>query len=110
MSMTQQAPLIEGPWIVGPGGDVWMSADIEMVDGKWRETCPEPRIIASPSALLNREDEAKVARLIAAAPDLLAALRRALPLLAKSAHPYNHEHRACEIAHAAISKATGART
>lgn len=35
------------PWIVGPFGDIWVAADVEFRDGKWRETCPEPRIVVT---------------------------------------------------------------
>ncbi len=35
------------PWTVGPFGDVWVAADVEFKDGKWHETCPEPRLVVT---------------------------------------------------------------
>ncbi|HZX80492.1 MAG TPA: hypothetical protein VFE72_06035 [Lysobacter sp.] len=56
-------------------------------------------------ALINREANA---RLIAAAPDLLEALQKALPLLARDAHAPDLEWDIAEsAAFAAIAKATG---
>lgn len=57
-----------GPWIVGPFGQVWPASDISLVDGKWRENVPEPRIVAS---LTDPAD----GPLVAAAPDLYEALK-----------------------------------
>jgi hypothetical protein len=48
------------PWIVGPYGDVWVAADVEivdpekiasveLVDGKWRATCARPRRVCEPA-------------------------------------------------------------
>lgn len=56
-----------GPWIVGPFGQVWAASDISLVDGKWRENVPEPRIVAS---LTDPAD----GPLVAAAHDLYEAL------------------------------------
>ncbi|MGF6253817.1 hypothetical protein [Ensifer sp. LBL] len=61
-----------GPWLYGPFGAIWPASDVEFLDGKWREKCAEPRIIATPSPEVP-EAEAN-ARLIAAAPDMLEAL------------------------------------
>lgn len=62
-------------WIYGAFGETWLASDIEFRDGKWREKVPEPRIIASPSKLgFTPEEVERHARLIAAAPDLLAAI------------------------------------
>lgn len=33
------------PWVVGPFGCVWVAADVEFKDGKWRETTPNPRLV-----------------------------------------------------------------
>lgn len=63
-----------GPWLVGPFGEIWPASDVAFVGGKWREKCPEPRIIASP-VKSHPEVEAN-ARLIAAAPELLEAARQ----------------------------------
>lgn len=35
------------PWIVGPFGDIWVAADVEVRNGKWVNTCPEPRIVVT---------------------------------------------------------------
>jgi hypothetical protein len=33
------------PWVVGPFGCIWVAADVEFKDGKWRETCANPRLV-----------------------------------------------------------------
>jgi hypothetical protein len=33
------------PWCVGPFGCIWVAADVELKDGKWRETCANPRLV-----------------------------------------------------------------
>lgn len=33
------------PWCVGPFGCIWVAADVEFKDGKWRETCANPRLV-----------------------------------------------------------------
>lgn len=40
--MTAKYPL---PWVVGPFGCIWVAADVEFKDGKWRETCSSPRLV-----------------------------------------------------------------
>lgn len=40
--MTEKFPT---PWCVGPFGDIWVAADVELRDGKWRETCQKPRLV-----------------------------------------------------------------
>lgn len=62
-----------GPWLYGPFGAIWPASDVEFRDGKWREKCAEPRIITTPAQGFP-EAEAN-GRLMAAAPDLLDALR-----------------------------------
>lgn len=32
------------PWVVGPFGDIWVAADVEFVNGKWREKTSAPRL------------------------------------------------------------------
>jgi hypothetical protein len=46
--ITERYPL---PWVVGPFGDIWVAADVEFHDGKWRETRPEPRIVVTIGSL-----------------------------------------------------------
>lgn len=65
-----------GPWIVGPFGDIWPASDIEVRDGKWRERVPAPRILGNTSGTFVEASEvAANAKLMASAPDLLAALK-----------------------------------
>lgn len=33
------------PWVVGPFGCIWVAADVEFKDGKWRETRSNPRLV-----------------------------------------------------------------
>jgi hypothetical protein len=33
------------PWVVGPFGCIWVAADVEFKDGRWRETCANPRLV-----------------------------------------------------------------
>ncbi len=57
----------------------------------------------------NDEAATKLAKQFAAAPEMFKAIvAYALPALEKHAHPFNHEHRACQVLRDAIAKATGA--
>jgi hypothetical protein len=38
------------PWCVGPYGDIWVAADVEVREGKWHATCAEPRIVVTMAA------------------------------------------------------------
>jgi hypothetical protein len=40
--MAEQYPT---PWCVGPFGCIWVAADVEFKDEKWRETCSNPRLV-----------------------------------------------------------------
>lgn len=33
------------PWIVGPGGDIWVAADVERTETGWTHTVQAPRIV-----------------------------------------------------------------
>lgn len=96
----------KGPWIVGPFDMIWPASDVAIVDGRWMELVPEPRIIASASKgnLLPDEDRAN-ARLIAAAPVLLEALKKISDLIDSEADDPLDD--AIAIANKAISKAEG---
>lgn len=47
------------PWIVGPFGAIWVAADVEFRDGKWRERVSEPRLVVSFSG-----DQSELAQMI----------------------------------------------
>lgn len=89
------------PWIVlfvgvtAKGGLVDKEEADALVQKCATATAGNVRAVAIPQALAE------------AAPDLLAAVERALPLLERVAHPYNHEHSAAVVLRAAIAKAKG---
>lgn len=81
---------------------------VEKTKKRWKMTCPD-RVAATERAISRAIDDD--ARLIAAAPDLLAALKQALASRWLSIdHPHNRTPEACDIRKAmcdALDKAEG---
>lgn len=50
-------PRFPTPWGIGPGGDIWVAADVALVDGAWTHTTGDhlPRHVVS---ILEAEAEA----------------------------------------------------
>mgnify|MGYP001610085038 CR=1 FL=1 len=94
----------------GPANDLDMIADIqERVDAGCEVPagqCPECGALAYLDSKALETEQTTAA--LTAARAMLAALERGLPLLEKTAHPFNHEHRACEVSRAAIAQARAA--
>lgn len=99
-------------WVVGAFGEIWPASDIEQRDGVWCEKVPEPRIIASPSSGgWTREEVSAHARLMAAAPEMLEALKALLAPYKGAFSADGHLH-GCDLqtidrAFAVVAKAEG---
>lgn len=98
----------KGPWEVRAGHDTQVGADIEIVNAKGFIACASTMHQGAVNAEAN-------ARLIAAAPDLLEAARKADPVLERTwLHAKQHmgtmenqAHEALQAVRAAIAKAKG---
>jgi hypothetical protein len=59
-------PKYPTPWCVGPFGCIWVAADVEFKDGKWREKCDNPRLVVDTGAK-DRELAEQIVRAVNAA-------------------------------------------
>lgn len=97
-----------GPWVIIPGGDEWSSGRIATIEPK-PETMVETNYWTVAEVNYRRDEHLSNAKLIAAAPDLLIALKLALDALAHCAADkgyQNLQNNAAHAAHRAIAKAT----
>lgn len=97
-----------GPWLIIPGGDEWSSGRIATIEPK-PETMAETNYWMVAEVNYRREEHKANANLIAAAPDLLEALRccemRLTAMVGMSDLCANEIQASIDVARAAIAKA-----
>lgn len=95
-----------GPWVIIPGGDEWSSGRIATIEQK-PETMVETNYWTVTEVNYRRDEHLANAKLIAAAPDLLAALERCELLLRAKRHACE-DNNLCHLLDSHISQARNA--